>query len=146
MRRKPVDHDSAGWTGVAAALGCGTGLFASAISSRKQKHIVNIPSAQKAEFHNPPSSYESPVAATYGRRQPFDKDFIIEQIDESMKAANFEFTELVMEWARGTIIATARSYDVETLLRRGDGSVSDPSFSDLKEYINTVLLRFSQLK
>jgi hypothetical protein len=107
---------------------------------------VNIPSAQKAEFHNPPSSYEPPVAATYGRRRPFDKDFIIEQIDESMKSANFEFTSKVMDWAHVTVISTAMSYDVEKLLRRGDGSVSDPSFSDLKEYINTVLLRFSECK
>jgi hypothetical protein len=146
MRRKPVDHDSAGWTGVAVALGCGTGLFASAISSRKRKHVVNIPSAQKAELHNPPSSYEPPVAATYGRRRPFDKDFIIEQIDESIKSAKLGFIPKFMDMAREVIIVTAMSGDDETLLRMGDGSVSDPSFRDLKEYINTVLLRFSQLK
>jgi hypothetical protein len=51
-----------------------------------------------------------------------------------------------MDMAREVIIVTAMSGDDETLLRMGDGSVSDPSFRDLKEYINTVLLRFSQLK
>ena len=146
MRRKPVDHDSAGWTGVAAALGCGTGLFASAISSRKQKHLVNIPSAQKAEFHNPPSSSEPPVAATYGRRRPFDKVFVEKQIDESIKSANLVFSPKIMDMARQTIIATATSGDDETILRSGDGSESDPSFRCLKEYINSVLLRFSKLK
>jgi hypothetical protein len=107
---------------------------------------VNIPSAQKAEFHNPPSSSEPPVAATYGRRRPFDKVFVEKQIDESIKSANLVFKPEYLDMARHTIIVKAGGDDDVTLLRRGDGSVSDPSFSDLKGYINTVLQRFSQLK